>query len=353
LIRVHSRLAVLCLPYFADFSDFFPNAKLVIVFAALTVIGVLAALAAVQWLLTGHDRRRFPPPGTVVNGLHVMNLGVGQPAVVFESGLANSSLSWSLIQPQIAQSTATYSYDRAGIGWSAVPGGLCSLQEVTANLHKMLDTLQVPRPFILVGHSFGGLIGRFYAHHFPGELAGLVLVDPATPEEWMNPDPKQRWRLRRAVFFARAAGVLAFFGMVRLGLWLLLLRKKDSPGPISRFSTTLQRIRFEVRKIPREVLPLVRAHWSRPRFYWAMAAYIQALPACALAASACLLPKQLPITVLSGSHQPSERLAEHQALATRHVMATASAHFIHLDQPELVVQAIREMLQRSSSARST
>jgi len=136
-------------------------------------------------------------------------------------------------------------------------------------------------------------------------------------------------------------------------LWLLLLRKKDSPGPISRFSTTLQRIRFEVRKIPREVLPFVRAHWSRPRFYWAMAAYIQALPMCARAVSECLLPKQLPITVLSGSHQPAERLAEHQALATRHVMATASAHFIHLDQPELVVQAIHEMLQRSSSARST
>jgi len=108
-----------------------------------------------------------------------------------------------------------------------------------------------------------------------------------------------------------------------------------------------------VRKIPREVLPFVRAHWSRPRFYWAMAAYIQALPMCARAVSACLLPKQLPITVLSGSHQPAERLAEHQALATRHVMATASAHFIHFDQPELVVQAIHEMRQRSSSAGST
>jgi len=322
------------------------------VFAALIIIGVLAALAAVQWLLTRHDRRRFPPPGTVVNGLHVRNLGTGQPAVVFESGLANSSLSWSLIQPEIAKLTATYSYDRAGIGWSEVSRAGRSLPEMSANLHKVLDTLQVPRPFILVGHSFGGLIARFYANSFSGELSGLVLIDPATPEEWMSPNRRQSWRLRRAVFFTRAAGVLACFGIVRFGLWLLLLRKKDSPGPISRFSTTLQRIRFEVRKIPPDVLPFVRAHWSRPRFYWAMAAYIQALPMCARAVSACLLPKQLPITVLSGAHQPSERLAEHQALATRHVMATASAHFIHLDQPELVVQAIHEMLQCSSSARS-
>jgi len=320
---------------------------------ALIVAGVLTALAAIQLLLTGHDRRRFPPPGTVVNGLHVMNLGAGQPPVVFESGIANSSLSWSLIQPQIAKLTGTYSYDRAGIGWSDASRGPCSMQEITTNLHAMLDGLQVPKPIILVGHSFGGLIARFYANSFPGEIAGLVLIDPATPEEWMSPNWQQRWRLRRAVFFTRAAGVLACFGIVRFGLWLLLLRKKDSPGPISRFSTTLQRIRFEVRKIPREVLPFIRAHWSRPRFYWAMAAYIQALPSCARAVSRCRLTEQLPITVLSGAHQPSERVAEHRALATRHVMATASAHFIHFDQPELVVQAIHEMLQRSFSARST
>jgi len=84
-----------------------------------------------------------------------------------------------------------------------------------------------------------------------------------------------------------------------------------------------------------------------------MAAHIQALPSCARAVSSCRLPEQLPITVLSGAHQPPERVAEHRFLATRHVMATASAHFIHFDQPELVVQAIHEMLQRSSSARST
>src|SRR5215510_1139359 len=274
-----------------------------------------------------------------------MNLGAGQPPVVFESGIANSSLSWSLIQPQIAKLTGTYSYDRAGIGWSDASRGPCSMQEITTNLHAMLDGLQVPKPIILVGHSFGGLIARFYANSFPGEIAGLVLIDPATPEEWMSPTRAQRWRLRRAVFFTRAAGVLACFGMVRLGLWLLLLRKKDSPGPISRFSTTLQRIRFEVRKIPREVLPLVRAHWSRPRFYWAMAAYIQALPACALAASACLLPKQLPITVLSGSHQPSERLGEHAAIATSHTIAQGSGHFIHLDEPEMVVKAVELLIQ--------
>ncbi len=316
---------------------------------AITV-AVLVALVIIQALLTHRDRRRYAPPGTLVNGLHVVKLGEGLPAIVFESGIANSSMSWNLIQPQLAHQTATYSYDRAGFGWSVASGGACSLEKITADLHALVDCLKIPRPLILVGHSFGGYVVRLYAHRFPGEVAALVLVDPATPEEWMNPTRQQRWRLRRAVFFTRAAGVLACFGVVRLGLWLLLLRTKDTPGPISRFSQTLQRIRFEVRKIPRELLPLIRAHWSRPGFYRAMASYLKALPACARAVSSCPIPPRIPVTVLSGAHQPPERLAEHVSTATRHLIATQSAHFIHLDEPELVVQAIREALQQAATS---
>ena len=314
--------------------------------AGFVVIGTLAALAGVQALLVRRDRSRSAAPGTMVNRLHVVEMGSGLPAVVFESGIANSSLSWTKIQPKLAEFTATYSYDRAGLGWSRSTSNVCSLENLGGDLRTVLEAAQVPKPFILVGHSFGGLIARYYADQFPADLAGLVLVDPATPEEWMSPNRGQRWRLRRAVFFTRAAGVLAYFGIVRFGLWVLLLRKKETPGPISRFSATLQRIRFELRKIPAEALPSICAHWSRPGFYWVMAAYLKALPACAKLVSKCSLPPQLPITVLSGAHQPPKRLAEHAAIATRHIIAAQSAHFIHLDEPEMVVDAIRDLLRR-------
>jgi pimeloyl-ACP methyl ester carboxylesterase len=306
--------------------------------------GVLIGLALIQALLTLRDRRRFPAPGQMINGLHVIKLGEGAPAIVFESGMANSSLSWSLIQPQVAKSAQTYSYDRAGFGWSPSVGESCSLDSISKQLHGLIEILQVPRPFVLVGHSFGGYIARCYAHHFPAELAGLVLVDPATPEEWMDPNPQQQSRLRRAIFYTRASGVLACFGIVRFGLWLLLLRKKETPGPLSRFSQTLQRIRNETRKIPANAMPFIRAHWSRPGFYWAMARYLRAVPACARAASCCPTPSGLPITVLSGAHQPPELLAAQAAMATRHIVAAASAHFIHFDEPELVVSAILNTL---------
>lgn len=318
--------------------------------ALVIVIAILAALIFVQLLLTRRDRRRFPARGEIVDGLHVVKMGAGSPAVVFESGMANSSLSWSLIQPQIAKLAATYSYDRAGFGWSASQGGPCALDQITNQLHAMLDTLEIQRPFILVGHSFGGYIARMYARQFPGELAALVLVDPATPQEWMNPGPQRRWRLRRAIFFTRAAGVLACFGLVRFGLWLLLLRKKDTPGPLSRFSQTLQRIRNETRKIPAEVMPFIRAHWSRSDFYWAMARYLRAVPACARAAADCSIPAQLPVTVLSGAHQEPEILSGHAAMATRHVMAAGSAHFIHFDEPELVIAEIHRVVASTPDA---
>lgn len=319
---------------------------------SLIVVGVFGLLAVVQALLSRRDRRRFPPPGSIIDGRHILKLGQGFPAVIFESGIANSSLSWNQVQPQIAIHAATYSYDRAGLGWSARRKDRCTIDQIALDLHALLGRLDVPRPMVLVGHSFGGYIARYYAYRFPAEIAGLVLVDPATPEEWMNPTWQQRWRLSRAVFFTRAAGVLACFGVVRLGLWLLLLRKDNRPGPISRYSQTLQRIRFELGKICPEVLPFIRAHWSRPGFYWAMADHLRAVPACAREVSNCPISSKPPVTVLSGSHQLPERLAEHAAMATRHIIAAGSEHFIHLDEPELVVDAVCEMLQQLKAASS-
>jgi pimeloyl-ACP methyl ester carboxylesterase len=313
--------------------------------ALLIAIGVLAALAIVQAVLVSRDRRRFGSPGTMVDGLHVLRQGHGLPAVVFESGIANSCLSWNVVQAEVARHTTTYSYDRAGLGWSAPPRSPCSLDGITADLHALLDRLGVSRPVVLVGHSFGAYVVRSYANRFPSEVGALVLVDPATPEEWMAPNPQQLWRLRRAIFFTRAAEVLAYFGIVRFGLWVLLLRKKETPGPLSRFSETLQRIRFELRKVRPEVLPFIRAHWSRPGFYQAMAAHLQVLPECAMAVSNLTVPKGIAVTVLSGAHQPPERLAEHAAVATRHIIASKGAHFIYLDEPELVINAVREALR--------
>jgi pimeloyl-ACP methyl ester carboxylesterase len=91
-------------------------------------------------------------------------------------------------------------------------------------------------------------------------------------------------------------------------------------------------------------MPFIRAHWSRPDFYWAMARYLRAVPSCAAAAADRSIPAPLPVTVLSGAHQAPQVLSAHAAMATRHVVATASAHFIHFDEPELVIAEITRLI---------
>jgi pimeloyl-ACP methyl ester carboxylesterase len=327
--------------------------------AALTLAVALVLMALVQTICARVDARKFPPPGQLVDipaaRMHVRRSGEGQPSVVLEAGIAASSLSWSMVQPMLAASTTTYSYDRAGFGWSTSESNGCALAKIADDLHALLAALEVRAPYIIVAHSFGSYIVAEYAQRYAGELAGVVLVDPLTPEEWIKPNRAQRWTLRRGVWFSRAGGALASVGVLRVCLWLLERGNRKAPrGVLKMFGAkateTVERILRELAKLPPEVVRVIRARWSTPKFFWSMAAYIQAVPECAAEIQACFLPESVPVTVLSGAQQPEVRLREHAAIAARsaqgrQVIAGKSAHWIHLDQPELVTQAVREMME--------
>jgi pimeloyl-ACP methyl ester carboxylesterase len=328
--------------------------------------GALATLAITQKICALLDSQRFPAPGRIIaipdGRMHVKQMGNGFPAVVLEAGIAASTLNWSLLQPLLARKMATYSYDRAGFGWSVAGNAGCSLTEIANNLHATLAALDLPRPYILVGHSFAGLILREYSLRFPDEIAGIVLIDPLTPEEWLTPTPAQRWMLRRGIWFSRTGGVLATFGVVRACLWLLQRGNPSTPrGVLKMFGAkateTVERILRELTKLPPDVMRVIRARWSNPRFFWTMADYIRSLPQCSGETVARNFPAHLPVTVLSGAHQSPERLREHAAIAAhsrngRHIIAEKGAHWIHLDQPELVVEAVTEMATLVRSAAS-
>jgi pimeloyl-ACP methyl ester carboxylesterase len=305
---------------------------------AFVVLGALAQAICVR-----RDRRRFPPPGRIVNGRHVREVGRCGPVVAFEAGIAASSSNWHAVQSELAASARTFSYDRPGFGWSVPLRRTWSLQTLTDDLHSLIRAIGVPRPLVLTGHSFGTYIVRVYAHRFPEDVAGLVLVDPVTPEEWMDPGWRGRARLRRAVLLAHVASVLARVGLVRLALWGLLRRGGGKAGPVLGLSRDLRRIASEVAKLSPDLVPALRARWSEPQFFTAMARYIRSLPACAAEAAGQPIPAGLPVTVFSGAHQSPERLAEHKAFATRHVVVEGSSHWIHLDRPRLVADAIRTM----------
>jgi pimeloyl-ACP methyl ester carboxylesterase len=135
-----------------------------------------------ETIMAAVDAQRYPPPGKLItvdgHQMHLNCTGAGGSTVVLDAGLGGWSLDWSAVQPKIAQFTRVCSYDRAGLGWSepgAVPG---DAQHAVDELHSLLANSGEVGPFVLVGHSNGGLRAALYAHAYPQKVAGIVLVDP-------------------------------------------------------------------------------------------------------------------------------------------------------------------------------
>ncbi len=288
------------------------------------------------------DRRRYPPPGGIVDGLHLWPAGESGPSVVLESGVAATSLSWKPVQDRVRSFARVYSYDRAGLGWSRFSAQPRSLDRLVAELHHLLEKSGVSKPYVLVGHSFGGLLVRHYAALHPAEVRGLVLVDPLPPADWAPLVPHQASRLARGVQLSRRGAWLAQAGVVRLALDLLMTGSSAIPKLLARATagngaSVTSRLTGEVRKLPREVWPMVCSHWCLPRSFRAMADYLEWLPAnCA----SVKLPDAIPTIVLTPPNHRFEVPA-----GAEHRIAHRSGHWIQLDEPDLVAQAIRDILR--------
>ena len=122
-----------------------------------------------------------PPPGTLVDiggfRLHIRCEGTGDPAVVMLAGGGDFSFDWSLVQPGVARFARACAYDRAGLAWSDLGPTTRTMRQDAHELHLLLEKAGIKGPLVLVGHSIGGLIARVYVDRYPGRVAGLVLVD--------------------------------------------------------------------------------------------------------------------------------------------------------------------------------
>ncbi len=159
---------------------------------AIPVLVILLGVAY-QRIGSARDRRRYPPPGRMiaVNAvpLHVRIEGQGSPTVVFESGVAASSVNWTRVQNAVAQFTTTMSYDRAGYAWSGSCPNDLTATEMAEMLREALTLAGLKPPFVLVGHSFGALLVRIYADLWPNEVAGLFW---STRRYWRNGRTRRR-----------------------------------------------------------------------------------------------------------------------------------------------------------------
>ena len=150
---------------------------------ALTLLAASALIVGTvyQYVQNRRDLQEHPAPGQLVDigglRLHLWCTGAGSPVVVLEVGGSGNVLEWNRVQPEVAKTTRVCSYDRAGFGWSELGPNPRSAVEIVSELHSLLQAAHVSGPYVLAGHSIGGLFVRLYATTYSADVAGLVLVD--------------------------------------------------------------------------------------------------------------------------------------------------------------------------------
>ena len=159
-----------------------------LVLPVIVALGLSAVGALAEDVARVTDPSPSAAPGTtyLVNGhrLHLDCHGAGAPTVVLHNGLAETAASWSRIVDQVATGARVCAYDRAGQGWSeAAAGDPQDGREAAADLHSLLARAGESGPFVMVGHSTGGTYAMTYAAQYPGQVAGLVLLDSSSPEQ--------------------------------------------------------------------------------------------------------------------------------------------------------------------------
>jgi pimeloyl-ACP methyl ester carboxylesterase len=157
-----------------------------LLYPVLAVLMVAAVGGGYETVRESLDARIYPMPGQLVDvGGHRMHLhctGTGSPTVVLEPGQGGASSDSGWVAPAVARDSTVCVYDRAGRGWSDAAEGPQDAAQIAADLHTLLERAQVPGPYVLAGHSFGGLYVQTFAANYPDQVAGLVLLDSTTPK---------------------------------------------------------------------------------------------------------------------------------------------------------------------------
>ncbi len=298
-------------------------------------LGLMLLGALYEGVAEAADIRAYPAPGQMVDvggyRLHINCVGTGSPTVVIDAGLGDWSASWSSwVQPDVAKTTRVCAYDRAGMGWSEAGPLPRTAERFAHELHTLLHNARVPGPYVLVGHSSGGLTVRVFAHAYAAEVAGVVLVESMHPSQ---AKPSGAATPHQAT--APASELSIYTLPARIGLIRLLA------GPLQLASG-----------LSPEVANAYVAFSVTPRSLQTSLDEGQGMPESLAQAGAVTSFGTIPLIVLSRGgdrDQDWQRMQSdllHLSSNSRQLIADQSGHNIQLDQPEAAVGAIVTMVEQ-------
>jgi pimeloyl-ACP methyl ester carboxylesterase len=280
----------------------------VLAWTAGTAVAIVVASAAYQALAERADRKRYPPPGKLVDvggrHIHFLSLGAGTPPVVFIHALGGNVLDFLDFHSRLAGEMRVVVYDRAGTGWSDPPPlGRWSLGDAAADLHATLAAGGIEPPYVLAGHSIGGVIARRFAAAYPAEVAGMLLIDSSHEQQALR-FTIDGWRLPMGAYALRRA-----------------FAQMATPHGLHRAASTIKRSKGPVRDMPAEFQVAGRALGLTSRHQ--RSGVREALALASLHGRPAGLG-DLPLTVITAAdHNPSW-------LALQEELAAQSTRSVHL-----------------------
>ena len=295
------------------------------------VVGLILAGTIYESVSEASDIQAYPPLGQMVDvggyRLHLNCTGTGSPTVVIDAGLGGWSLPWNAVQEEVAKTTRVCTYDRAGMGYSEASSLPRNAQQFAYELHTLLERANVEGPYVLVGHSLGGLTVRIFAYDYPTEVAGLVLIDSMSPGQMTQPPAE----IAPQTSYQPSAFSLPFF-LGRIGLVRLLAE------PLGL-----------IQHLPAETQPAYAAFAVTPQTAQTFVDEFSNVQVSLAQADAVSSFGDSPLIVLTAAlnQQANWQTMQTELLllsSNSQQMMVDSGHEIETDQPEAAVAAIVTMV---------
>lgn len=298
----------------------------------VSIIGLALVGASYESVAEATDAKAYPPPGQLVDvgghRLHINCVGTGSPTVVIEAGLGDWSTGWDVVQQGASKATRVCTYDRAGWGWSEAGPLPRDAAQFAKELHTLLQNANIPGPYVMVGHSLGGLVVRVFAHEYASEVAGVVLIDSMSPRQFNQPQSREQSLIVTYSQPFSLPAMLARFGIVRL----LARPLGIMPSVPSEEHTYFSRL-------------------VRPQSAQTLTNESQGMPAAGAEAAAVKTFGDLPLIVLTAKLNNIPGWQEWQTellqlSSNSQQLFAESGHNIHFEKPDAAVTAILKMVEQ-------